>query len=140
MTSRMNPYIQFRDTAKDALEFYARVFGGELTISTFGDMGVEGAEADKVMHGMLTTPSGFTLMASDTPEQMEHTPGGSITISLSGDDADDLRGWFAALSEGADVTLPLAVQMWGDEFAMLTDSFGTNWMVNIATSQARPQA
>ena len=140
MTSRMNPYIQFRDTAKDALEFYARVFGGELTISTFGDMGVEGGEADNVMHGMLTTPSGFTLMASDTPEQMEHTPGGSITISLSGDDADDLRGWFAALSEGADVTLSLAVQMWGDEFGMLTDSFGANWMVNVATSQARAQA
>ena len=140
MTSRMNPYIQFRDTAKDALEFYARVFGGELTISMFGDMGVEGAEAGKVMHGMLTTPSGFTLMASDTPEQMEHTPGGSITISLSGDDADDLRGWFAALSEGADVTLSFAVQMWGDEFGMLTDSFGANWMVNVATSQDRAQA
>ena len=103
-------------------------------------MGVEGAEAGKVMHGMLTTPSGFTLMASDTPEQMEHTPGGSITISLSGDDADDLRGWFAALSEGADVTLSLAVQMWGDEFGMLTDSFGANWMVNVATSQDRAQA
>ena len=140
MTSRMNPYIQFRDTAKDALEFYSRVFGGELTISTFGDMGVEGAGADKVLHGMLKTPSGFTLMASDTPEQMEHTPGGSITISLSGDDADDLRGWFAALSEGADVTLSLAVQMWGDEFGMLTDSFGANWMVNVATSQDRAQA
>ena len=103
-------------------------------------MGVEGAGADKVMHGMLKTPSGFTLMASDTPEQMEHTPGASITISLSGDDADDLRGWFAALSEGADVTLSLAVQMWGDEFGMLTDSFGANWMVNVATSQDRAQA
>lgn len=140
MTSRLNPYIQFRDTAKEALEFYARVFGGELTISTFGAMGVEGPEAEKIMHGMLTTPAGFRLMASDTPEQMEHTPGGNITISLSGDDADELRGWFAKLSDGADVTLPLAAQMWGDEFGMLTDRFGTSWMVNIATSQARQEA
>lgn len=140
MASRLNPYLQFRDTAKEAMEFYRGVFGGDLEIMTFGQMGVEGDEAEKVMHAMLTTPSGFALMGSDTPEEMEYTPGGNMSISLSGDDADDLRGYFAGLSEGGDVSMPLAVQMWGDEFGMLTDRFGTKWMVNIATSQHRAQS
>lgn len=140
MASRLNPYLQFRDTAKEALEFYRGVFGGDLQLMTFAQMGIEGPEAAKIMHGVLTTPSGFTLMGSDTPQEMEHTPGGSMTISLSGDDVGDLRRYFTALAEGGDVTVPLAAQMWGDEFGMVTDRFGTSWMVNIATSQAPAQA
>lgn len=71
---------------------------------------------------------------------MEYTPGGNISISLTGDDVESLRRYFAGLSEGGDVTMPLAVQMWGDEFGMFTDKFGTRWMVNIATSEHRDQA
>ncbi|CAM3490050.1 VOC family protein [Dermacoccus barathri] len=74
MASRLSPYLQFRDTARQALEFYHGVLGGDLTLSTFGDMGVEGQEAHKIMHGMLTTTDEFVLMGSDTPEQMEYTP------------------------------------------------------------------
>ena len=140
MASRLSPYLQFRDTARQALEFYHGVLGGDLTLSTFGDMGVEGQEAHKIMHGMLTTTDEFVLMGSDTPEEMEYTPGGNISISLTGDDAESLRRYFAGLSEGGDVTMPLAVQMWGDEFGMFTDKFGTRWMVNIATSEHRDQA
>ncbi|WP_433192103.1 VOC family protein [Nocardia sp. CA-107356] len=135
MTSRLNPYISFGDTARAALEFYRDVFDGTLSIQTFGDMGDKDAPgADLVMHGMLETPSGFTLMASDTPPGMEYKPGNSISISLSGDDADELRGYWDQLTSGGTVTVPLEKQMWGDEFGMCMDRFGIAWMVNIASS------
>ena len=133
MTSRLNPYISFPDTARQALEFYRGVFGGDLRLTTFGEAGAaEGADADKVMHGQLETPAGYTLMAADTPAGMELTVGTNISISLSGDDADELRGYFAQLSEGGAVTMPLEKQMWGDEFGMCVDPFGIAWMVNIS--------
>ena len=136
MTSRLNPYLSFPDTARQALEFYRGVFGGELTLSTFGEAGgAEGPDADKVMHGQLETPAGYTLMASDTPAGMETTVGTNISISLSGDDADELRGYFGKLSDGGQVTMPLEKQMWGDEFGTCTDRFGVEWMVNIAAPQ-----
>ena len=133
MTSRLNPYIGFADTARQALEFYQGVFGGDLSLSTFGEAGAaQGADADKIMHGQLETPAGYTLMASDTPAGMDRTEGTTISISLSGDDADELRGYFAKLSEGGAVTMPLEKQMWGDEFGMCVDPFGIAWMVNIS--------
>ncbi|HEU4567110.1 MAG TPA: VOC family protein [Marmoricola sp.] len=131
MASLLNPYLSFRDNAREAMEFYRDVFGGELTVNTFGDFGAPDEQKDLVMHAQLTTPSGFTLMASDTPPGHERTEGDNIAISLSGDDADDLRGWFEKLSSGGKVTMPLEKQMWGDEFGMCTDRFGLSWMVNI---------
>jgi PhnB protein len=133
VTSRLNPYISFSDTARQALEFYRGVFGGDLRLSTFGEAGAaDGLDADKIMHGQLETPAGYTLMASDTPAGMDRTVGTNISISLSGDDADELRGYFAKLSDGGAVTMPLEKQMWGDEFGMCVDPFGIAWMVNIS--------
>ena len=133
MASRLNPYIQFQDNAREALGFYADVLGGEPVISTFGEFGAQDESyAGLVMHGQLETPAGYTIMAADTPPGMTHTPGGAITVSLSGDDADDLRGYFAGLAEGGTVNVPLEKQMWGDEFGQLTDRFGVSWLVNIA--------
>ena len=137
MASRLNPYISFKDNARSALEFYQDTFGGELTISTFGEYGDSAADsADGVMHGQLETPSGYTIMAADTPPGMEHNPGSNLAVSLSGDDADELRGYCAKLSEGGQVQVPLEKQMWGDEFGMCVDQFGIGWMVNIAGDQA----
>ena len=134
MTSRLNPYISFNGNAREAMEFYRSVFGGELTVSTFGEFGVpDPAIADKVMHAMLSTDSGYTLMASDLAPGMTFQPGNTITISLSGDDAE-LRTHFERLAEGGTVTMPLEKQMWGDEFGQCTDRFGVGWMVNIGQS------
>jgi PhnB protein len=133
MASRLNPYIQFDGSARAAMEFYRDVLGGELAINTFGEYGGDASFADPVMHAMLETGQGFTLMASDTPPGMEFHSGGNITISLSGDDGDLLRGYFEKLSEGGQVTMPLEKQMWGDEFGSLTDRFGVSWLVNIAS-------
>jgi PhnB protein len=133
MASRLNPYISFLDNAREALDFYRDVFGGDVRVMTFGEMGAPaGPGADKIMHGQLETASGFTLMAADTPEGMEYNPGGNISVSLSGDDADELRGYWDMLSGGGTVAVPLEKQMWGDEFGMCVDRFGVNWMVNIA--------
>ncbi len=133
MTSRLNPYISFSDNARQAMEFYRGVFGGELTVSTFGEAGAaDGPDADKVMHAQLETPAGYTLMASDAPEGMPHSSGSQISVSLSGDDGDALRGYFTGLAEGGSITMPLEKQMWGDEFGMCTDPFGIAWMVNIS--------
>jgi PhnB protein len=136
MASRLNPYLSFESNARQAMEFYRDVFGGTLNINTFGEFGSpDSAEADKVMHAQLETDSGFTLMASDTPAEMQRNPGDNISISLSGDDADALRGYWEKLSDGGTVTMPLEKQMWGDEFGMCVDRFGVPWMVNITQSQ-----
>jgi PhnB protein len=130
--TRLNPYLSFAGNGRQAMEFYRQVFGGSLALNTFGESGVEGpAAADKIMHGMLETESGFTLMGADTPPGMTHSPGNTIAVSLSGDDADELRGYWTALSDGGIVSVPLERQMWGDEFGACVDRFGVPWMVNI---------
>jgi PhnB protein len=136
MASRLNPYLGFDSNARQAMEFYRDLFGGALNINTFGEFGSpDAAEADKVMHAQLETDNGFTLMASDTPAGMQRNPGDNISISLSGDDGDELRGYWEKLSDGGTVTMPLEKQMWGDEFGMCTDRFGVPWMVNITQPQ-----
>jgi PhnB protein len=136
MTSRLNPYINFDGTARQALEFYKDIFGGELRLNTFGDFpGADAAIADKIMHGQLETPSGYTLMAADTTPEWQVDPGNNITISLSGEDGDELRGYWHRLSEGGTVGVPLEKQMWGDEFGQCVDKFGISWIVNITQPQ-----
>jgi PhnB protein len=135
MSTVLNPYLSFRDNAREALTFYQEVFGGELALNTFGEFGDKDApEANLIMHGSLTSPDDIQLMGADTPPGMDFTPPAGITVSLSGDD-DKLRGWFEKLAEGGTVSMPLEKQMWGDEFGMVTDRFGTPWMVNITAEQ-----
>ena len=138
MPSLLNPYINFRDNARQALEFYKDVFGGDLRVNTFSEYGDPNQPgADGVMHGQLETDSGFTLMASDTPPGMDTSSGaGNITISLSGDDEQQLRGYWDKLSEGGTVTMPFEKQMWGDLFGMCTDKFGVPWMVDVVQPQS----
>lgn len=142
MASILNPYISLRGNARDALTFYAGVFGGEPSIMTFGDSGFAAEagggpdEAAKVMHGFLATPAGFNLMVADTPATTEHTTGGNISISLSGEDEDELRGYWDKLAEGATIIEQLTQAPWGDSFGILTDKFGVAWMVNISAPAA----
>nr|WP_306420301.1 VOC family protein [uncultured Nocardioides sp.] len=132
----LNPYLNFADArAREAMEFYASVLGGELNVMTFGDMGTEGPMATQVMHGQLETPSGLTLMGADAPPEMvQVTFGDNVSVSISGsnEEAEQLRGWFSALSEGGEVRQPLEAAPWGDEFGMFVDRFGISWLFNIA--------
>jgi PhnB protein len=137
MASRLNPYISFDGNARQAMEFYKDVFGGELSLNTFGDFGAaEAPEANNIMHSLLETSSGFTLMGADNPPGQQHNPGNNIAVSLSGDDSDQLRGYWQKLSADGTVAVPLEKQMWGDEFGMCVDRFGITWMVNISQPQA----
>ncbi|HKE51187.1 MAG TPA: VOC family protein [Actinomycetes bacterium] len=137
MASRLNPYISFDGNAREAMEFYQQVLGGSLNLSTFGEFGApDGPGADKIMHAQLESPSGYTLMASDTPPGMEYKPGDNISISLSGDDAGELHGYWDQLASKGTVTMPLEKQAWGDEFGMVLDQFGITWMVNIGQQQS----
>jgi PhnB protein len=132
MASRLNPYISFTGNARQAMEFYHSVFGGKLDLDTFGKYGMADTDyADQIMHGMLVSDNGFTLMASDAPPGMKDvTVGNNIVVSLSGDD-EDLRAYWDKLSESGTVTTPLEKQVWGDEYGACTDQFGIDWMVNI---------
>ena len=136
MASRLNPYLSFSGNARQALEFYQGVFGGSMTLNVFGEFeGKDSPIADQIMHGQLETDLGFTLMCADTPPGTELQAGNNVSVSLSGDDTEALRGYWQGLSEGGTVAVPLEKQMWGDEFGMCVDRFGTQWMVNIAGQQ-----
>lgn len=142
MPTTLNPYLGFRDNAREAMNFYQSVFGGELTLSTFAEFQAsdDPAEAGKIMHAMLTTAHGMVLMGADTPNSMEFSPGSSISISLSGDDEAELRGYFEKLSgTGGSVTVPMDRAPWGDIFGMCTDPFGIAWLVNVNAPQTAVQ-
>ena len=137
MASRLNPYLNFNGNARQALEFYASVFGGDLNLNTFADLGAKGTpDADKIMHGQLESDAGYTIMAADIPSDMQYEPMAGCSVSLSGDDADALRGYWQKLSEGGTTTMPMEKQSWGDEFGMCVDKFGVPWLVNISQPQA----
>ncbi|SDD18148.1 VOC family protein [Auraticoccus monumenti] len=137
MAARLNPYLMFDGRAREAMEFYHGVFGGELSISTFGEYGDPSAEgADGVMHAQLDAGELVVLMGSDLPPGTGPDLPANGTLSLSGDDAAALRGYWDRLAADGTVTMPLEKQMWGDEYGQCTDRFGVSWMVNIAGSGA----
>ena len=136
MTVALNPYLGFRDNARQAMEYYHQVFGGELTLTTFADFHAsdDPAEAEKIMHGHLGAGP-LVLMGSDTPNSMPYTAGSSISVLLSGDDEAALRGHWEKLAEEGTVDMPLEKAPWGDTFGMLTDKFGISWMVDISETR-----
>ena len=129
---KINPYLGFKNSAREAMEFYKSVFGGELTMSTFGESGSKDEPADNIMHAMLIIGPEMTLMGSDMSESNDNSP--RIQVSLSGDvdEEEKMKEYWTKLSEGAKVTMELQTAPWGDSFGMLTDKFGISWMVNIA--------
>lgn len=133
MATKLNPYLSFKNNARAAMEFYKSVFGGELVINTFKESGmkVDSEEENGTMHSLLEF-NGMTLMASDTPNHMGSHAGPNGSISLSGDNEEELMGYWNKLAEGATITMPINKAPWGDTFGMLKDKFGIEWMVNIA--------
>jgi PhnB protein len=131
VATRLNPYLRFDGSARQAMEFYHSIFGGELKMNTFGEFGMQDSpQADQIMHAQLETDAGYTIMASDTPPGMPYNPGDTITVSLSGDE-EVLKEYFSKLAEGGKIGTPLEKQMWGDEYGDLVDKFGISWMVNL---------
>ena len=138
MPTILNPYLSFQDNARQAMEFYKTVFGGKLTMSTFKEYHASRDPSDdnKIMHSMLEADNGITFMGSDTPNNMEYKAGTNYSMSLSGDNEGELRGYFEKLSAGGNITMPLDKAPWGDMFGMLVDKFGVSWLVNITAQKS----
>ncbi|HEU4866344.1 MAG TPA: VOC family protein [Actinomycetota bacterium] len=135
--TKLNPYLNFGGNAEEAFNFYKSVFGGEFSsMVKFKDMPTEGApvseaDGDKIMH--MALPIGDELlMASDALESFGQTvtPGNNSYISVHPATKDEADRIFNALSEGAEIEMPIDDQMWGDYFGSLKDKFGIGWMVN----------
>ena len=138
MQTKLNPYISFKDNARQAMEFYKSIFGGKLQMNTFKEYNASQnpSEDNKIMHAELDAGNGLTLMASDTPDRMEYHPGNNVTMSLTGDNEVELKSYFQKLSAGGKITMPLEKVIWGDMFGMCTDKFGISWLVNITSPKA----
>jgi PhnB protein len=138
MKTKLNAYLNFKSNAREAMEFYHSVFGGKLKMSTFKEYHAaqSPAEENLIMHAELDAGSVLSFFASDTPARMEFRPGNNISMSLSGDDDEQLKTFFKRLSNGGTVTMPMAKQVWGDEFGMCLDKFGIGWLVNITAKKA----
>lgn len=133
----LNPYLNFRGTAREAITFYQSVFGGDLTLSTFGEFqrAQDPSQADLVMHAQLSTEGGLVLMASDTPDGMDLVVGSNVSVSLSGQDEGEIRRYWDSLTDGGQVTVPFEKAPWGDFFGMAVDRFGIHWLFNLAGAQ-----
>lgn len=151
MTLTTTTHLNFRGTAREALEFYARVFDGQAMVTTYADLGMpaDAPGADTVVFGILVAADGFRLMAYDAPgpaagaEAIAGTThrenGMTITdrtffVSLQGDTLDEVTARWDALAEGATVVEPLAASAWSAGFGMLTDRFGVTWVVDVRTA------
>ncbi len=138
MPTQLNPYLNFKDNTRQAMEFYHTVFGGKLTMSTFKEFHAsqDPSEGEKIMHALLEAENGIVFMAADTPNGMEYRTGTTMNMSLSGDNEAELKGYYEKLSAGGTIGMPLEKAPWGDTFGMLTDKFGVTWLVNITGPKA----
>ena len=135
MPARVNPYLQFRGQAEEAMTFYQSVFGGDLNLMRFADMGGMGvpeAEQQQLMHSDLVVSDSIALMGADVPSTQPELDQYNVHLSLSGDDEPQLRGWFEKLAEGGSIDVPLEKAPWGDHFGQVKDRYGVNWLVSIA--------
>jgi PhnB protein len=138
MQTRLNPYLAFKNNARQAMEFYKTVFGGKLQLTTFKEYHASQTpdEDDLIMHAELNAGEPLLFYASDTPARNEFRPGTNISMSLTGENDAELKAYFQKLSAGGKVTMPLEKAVWGDTFGMCTDKFGIYWMVSIPAKKA----
>lgn len=130
------PYLNFAGTTREAMGFYQSVFGGDLVVLTFADMGMTGMPADGVMHAALRHGP-VELYASDAqPGAAEQWGGTRVYLSVMGDhgDLDTISGWFDRLAEGGEVGVPLSPQAWGT-FGLVRDRHGLEWMLTASAAQ-----
>ncbi len=130
-------YSKFDGQCKEAMEFYAKCLGAELTSSPFseapGDPAKIAPVKDRIMHSRLLKDGMPLLMASDIMPGMPgmtFQQGNNFSVCIGCESKDEIQRIFAALSEGGSVTMPLADQFWGSHFGMLNDKFGVGWMLN----------
>jgi PhnB protein len=126
-------YLNFNGNCREAMKFYQRCLGGELSVMPFseapGDFPKEAK--DRVMHARVTKDGTTLLMASDTMPGSTFVQGTNFSISIDCQTAEETDRLFTAFSENAKITMPLQDAFWGARFGMLRDQFGINWMFNF---------
>jgi PhnB protein len=131
------PYLFFKGQAKEAMEFYKSVFGGDLTMQKMSEspeaMQMPGANPDDVMHARLKDGS-FELMASDSGKASGKAAKVELSINGPGADEAKMREMFDKLAEGGEVKMMLEKMPWGDIYGQLTDKYGVDWMMDIGDS------
>ncbi len=128
--TQLNPYVTFNGNCREAMTFYQSCLGGELALQTVGDSPMKDqmpAEMhNNVMHSLLKK-DGIVIMASDMMGPGELIEGNSITLCINGGSPEELKVFFAKLSEGGKVGHELKQEFFGT-YGDLTDKFGINWM------------
>ncbi len=136
--TKLHSYLNFAGNAQKAFDFYKSVFGGEFSsVVRFKDFPMEGVaipkeHEDKIMHIALPIGEDNVLMASDTLESLGQrlVQGNNVYVSVHPASREEADRIFDALSEGAEIEMPIADQAWGDYYGSLKDKFGVQWMVN----------
>lgn len=135
MKPQLSPWLFFSGNCREAMNFYQQVLGGKLSFSTYSEGPDAQREdlkhmADKIMYSEIAGP--VSLFACDSPYIKPGEGKGQHVGILRSSDAAYITACYEKLSVDAkQVTMPLAKQFWGDTFAMLTDKFGTDWMISI---------
>jgi PhnB protein len=133
MSVTTTAHINFRGKAREALDFYGSVFGGDATIATYADIHAveEPAQADDVAFGRVDAPNGFSIMAYDVQPSKAYDPGENpFYVTLQGTDGDEIEPLWDALADSAtDILVPLAPAPFAPLYGMLTDRYGVTWIV-----------
>lgn len=131
---KMNPYLIFEGNCRQAMEFYKKCLGGELTLMDYGQAPGCGEMDPKyknwIIHARITHKS-FVLMASDTRPGWKVERGTGFSISIDCENRQEIEAFFKALSEKGEITMPLEETFFAERFAMFKDQFGVSWMLNL---------
>lgn len=129
---RIDAYLFFENNCREAMNYYQQCLGGELNLMSVGESPVAAqlpGKEDKILHACLTQDN-VVLMASDNCMGGPLAQGQNFSLSLSCSSEEELHGLYNKLTEGGEATMPPKTEFWGDIFSMLTDKFGTNWMLS----------
>jgi PhnB protein len=124
------PYLNLPGTARDALSFYQRIFGGEVFLHTFAEFGRTDGPADAIAHGGLD--GAVSLFASDAaPGEEPFTTSGLMFALLGTADAPTLRLWFEQLAENGTIIDDLQTRPWGASDGQVRDKYGIHWLIGF---------
>ena len=126
------PYLNFNGNAVEALDFYSKALGGQVTMKqTFGDanMAQDDSMKNKILHAVFEAGA-LKFMVSDCPPGVSVSSGDQLSLSLNFNDVESIEKTFNALSEGGHITMPLQDTFWNAKFGMTKDKFGVHWMFN----------
>ncbi|RIQ34041.1 VOC family protein [Jiangella rhizosphaerae] len=147
-------HLNFHGRARAALEFYRSVFGGQLTVATYGDFGMpaELPDAPKVVFGQVVAENGFRVMAYDVPGDdapvaqgapaTRRENGTTVTtepffLSVRGETVEEVGALWERLADGATVIEAFGPAQWAPAFGMLTDRFGVTWILDVTAEHAQ---